>query len=134
MEQPQNVVFVGQVPRDMSESELRTVMEECGHVSSVNMLTDRQTGAFKGREFSMKPISFVKVCFIRLQPMTRHSFLAWIGAICNPRVQDKFSRVSRVHTTDFSAVPGQKSNLWIWPTFWLVYDYLKRFRVYIVNL
>lgn len=50
MEQPPNTVFVGQVPRDLPESELRSVMEECGRVVSVNMLTDRTTGQFKGMQ------------------------------------------------------------------------------------
>eukprot|EP00117_Sycon_ciliatum_P046589 scpid41360/ scgid33348/ CUGBP Elav-like family member 3; Bruno-like protein 1; CUG-BP- and ETR-3-like factor 3; ELAV-type RNA-binding protein 1; RNA-binding protein BRUNOL-1; Trinucleotide repeat-containing gene 4 protein len=51
MDPAPNIVFVGQVPRDMGDHELRDVMEECGRVLHINMLTDRNTGQFKGCAF-----------------------------------------------------------------------------------
>lgn len=42
-------MFVGQVPRTMDESELRTMFEEFGHVYQINVLRDKVTGQSKGK-------------------------------------------------------------------------------------
>lgn len=41
-------MFVGQIPRNMSEQELRKMFEEYGSVYQLNVLRDKQTGESKG--------------------------------------------------------------------------------------
>ncbi|KAG7205024.1 hypothetical protein KM043_005408 [Ampulex compressa] len=50
MEQPDpdNIkMFVGQVPHDLSENDLRTLFEEFGRVHQINILRDKETGSHK---------------------------------------------------------------------------------------
>ncbi len=41
-------MFVGQIPRNMTESDLKTMFEEYGPVAQLNVLRDKQTGESKG--------------------------------------------------------------------------------------
>lgn len=41
-------MFVGQIPRNMSETELKAMFEEYGSVYQLNVLRDKQTGESKG--------------------------------------------------------------------------------------
>ncbi|XP_066598492.1 CUGBP Elav-like family member 1-A isoform X6 [Prorops nasuta] len=46
---PDNIkMFVGQVPHDMDENDLRTLFEEYGRVHQINVLRDKDTGSSKG--------------------------------------------------------------------------------------
>ncbi|KAF7380024.1 hypothetical protein HZH66_014379 [Vespula vulgaris] len=46
---PDNIkMFVGQVPHDMDENDLRTLFEEFGRVHQINVLRDKTTGSSKG--------------------------------------------------------------------------------------
>ena len=44
-------IYVGNLPFSLTESELRDAFEAFGHVSSVNILTDRETGRARGFGF-----------------------------------------------------------------------------------
>lgn len=47
---PDNIkMFVGQVPHDMDENDLRTLFEEFGRVHQINVLRDKTTGSSKGK-------------------------------------------------------------------------------------
>ncbi|KAL2735998.1 CUGBP Elav-like family member 2 isoform X4 [Vespula squamosa] len=47
---PDNIkMFVGQVPHDMDENDLRTLFEEFGRVHQINVLRDKNTGSSKGK-------------------------------------------------------------------------------------
>lgn len=47
---PDNIkMFVGQVPKSMDETQLRTMFEEYGPVHSINVLRDKTTGVSKGK-------------------------------------------------------------------------------------
>jgi RNA recognition motif-containing protein len=49
---PDNIkMFVGQVPKDMDENDLRTIFEEFGRVHQINVLRDKYTGSSKGLSF-----------------------------------------------------------------------------------
>ena len=41
-------MFVGQIPRNMSEQELKSMFEEYGNVYQLNVLRDKQSGESKG--------------------------------------------------------------------------------------
>lgn len=46
---PDNIkMFVGQVPHDMDENDLRTMFEEYGRVHQINILRDKITGSHRG--------------------------------------------------------------------------------------
>ncbi len=44
-------IYVGNLPFGAIESEIRTLFEEYGTVREVNMITDRETGRFRGFGF-----------------------------------------------------------------------------------
>ncbi|UCH64104.1 MAG: RNA-binding protein [Fidelibacterota bacterium] len=44
-------IYVGNLPFSTTESEIRTLFEEYGTVREVNMITDRETGRFRGFGF-----------------------------------------------------------------------------------
>lgn len=47
---PDNIkMFVGQVPHDMDENDLRTMFEEYGRVHQINILRDKITGSHRGK-------------------------------------------------------------------------------------
>lgn len=46
-------IYVGNMSHETTEQDLRTMFSEAGTVASVNMITDRQTGASKGFAFVM---------------------------------------------------------------------------------
>ena len=48
-------IFVGSLPFKVEESELKEVFEEFGEVSSVKIITDRETGRSKGFGFIEMP-------------------------------------------------------------------------------
>lgn len=53
---PDNIkMFVGQVPHDMDENDLRKLFEEFGRVHQINILRDKITGSHRGEQpFSIK--------------------------------------------------------------------------------
>lgn len=47
---PDNIkMFVGQVPHDMDENDLRKLFEEFGRVHQINILRDKITGSHRGK-------------------------------------------------------------------------------------
>ena len=47
---PDNIkMFVGQVPKDLDENDLRLIFEEFGRVHQINVLRDKFTGNSKGK-------------------------------------------------------------------------------------
>ncbi|MFC1584866.1 RNA recognition motif domain-containing protein [Fibrobacterota bacterium] len=44
----QNKIYVGNLPWDTDESQIRELFERYGQVNSVDMITDRSTGRSKG--------------------------------------------------------------------------------------
>lgn len=48
-------IFVGSLPFKLEETELREIFEEFGEVSSVKIITDRETGRSKGFGFVEMP-------------------------------------------------------------------------------
>ena len=44
-------LYVGNLPHQMTESELQTLFSEAGHVASAKIITDRQTGQPRGFGF-----------------------------------------------------------------------------------
>lgn len=44
-------IYVGNIPRETSEAELREAFEKFGEVSSITMIKDRYTNTFKGFAF-----------------------------------------------------------------------------------
>ena len=48
-------IFVGNLPFDITEEQIKDKFAECGEVSNVRMLTDKRTGRFRGIAF----VSFV---------------------------------------------------------------------------
>lgn len=44
-------LYVGGLPYDVTEDQLRTMFTECGQVNSVRLITDRDTGRSKGFGF-----------------------------------------------------------------------------------
>lgn len=48
-------LFIGSLPYDLEEEELRELFEEYGQVSSVKIITDRATGKSKGFGFVEMP-------------------------------------------------------------------------------
>ena len=48
-------IYVGNLPWSTTEAELRTAFEEYGDVSSVNIITDRDTGRSRGFGFVEMP-------------------------------------------------------------------------------
>ena len=44
-------LFVGQIPRDWTESELRPLFEPYGEIHSLNLLLEKSTGQHKGCAF-----------------------------------------------------------------------------------
>ena len=47
---PDNIkMFVGQIPRTLSEAELRNMFQEFGRVHQINVLRDKVTGVSKGK-------------------------------------------------------------------------------------
>ncbi len=44
-------LYVGNMPREITEQDLRTMFSEAGTVGSVDMIMDRQTGKSKGFAF-----------------------------------------------------------------------------------
>ncbi len=48
-------IYVGNVPYSSTESELREAFAEFGHVSTVTILTDRETGRSRGFGFVDMP-------------------------------------------------------------------------------
>ncbi len=44
-------IYVGNLPFTITESDIRTLFEEFGSVREVNMITDRETGRFRGFGF-----------------------------------------------------------------------------------
>src|SRR5690242_15436312 len=51
-------MFVGQVPRNMDEAELKKLFEEFGPVYQLNVLRDKATGQSKGK------MSYLEVSFL----------------------------------------------------------------------
>ncbi|KZC08131.1 CUGBP Elav-like family member 6 [Dufourea novaeangliae] len=58
---PDNIkMFVGQVPHDMEENDLRTLFEEFGRVHQINILRDKITGSHRGlKEKIVTGLNFV---------------------------------------------------------------------------
>lgn len=55
---PDNIkMFVGQVPKDLDENDLRTIFEEFGRVHQINVLRDKYTGSSKGETSKINPHS-----------------------------------------------------------------------------
>ena len=50
-------MFVGQVPKDLSESELRVLFEEFGPVYQINVLRDKSTKQSKGESSIVEVLS-----------------------------------------------------------------------------
>jgi RNA recognition motif-containing protein len=48
-------IYVGNIPRETTESEVRTVFEQYGEVSNVNLVKDRYTNVLKGFGFIDMP-------------------------------------------------------------------------------
>lgn len=48
-------IYVGNIPREATESELRTAFEQYGSVSDVNLIKDRYTNTLKGFGFVEMP-------------------------------------------------------------------------------
>jgi len=48
-------IYVGNVPRETSEAELREAFEKFGEVSTITMVKDRYTNTFKGFAFIEMP-------------------------------------------------------------------------------
>ena len=49
---PDNIkMFVGQVPKDMDENDLRPIFEEYGRVHQINVLRDKFSGSSRGESF-----------------------------------------------------------------------------------
>lgn len=48
-------IYVGNIPRETSESEIRSAFEAFGEVSSVTMVMDKYTNTFKGFCFLEMP-------------------------------------------------------------------------------
>lgn len=48
-------IYVGNVPYSLTESALREAFEQFGHVSSVTLMTDRETGRSRGFGFVEMP-------------------------------------------------------------------------------
>ncbi|XP_011500059.1 PREDICTED: CUGBP Elav-like family member 1 isoform X2 [Ceratosolen solmsi marchali] len=70
---PDNIkMFVGQVPKDMDENDLRTIFEEFGRVHQINVLRDKYTGSSKG------------CCFVTFY--TRKAALAAQNALHNIKI------------------------------------------------
>ncbi len=44
-------LYVGNLPMDMTETELKDLFSEAGHVASAKIITDRQTGQPRGFAF-----------------------------------------------------------------------------------
>jgi cold-inducible RNA-binding protein len=44
-------LYVGNLPYDLPEEEIRTIFSACGQVASVRLITDRDTGRPKGFGF-----------------------------------------------------------------------------------
>ena len=44
-------IFVGNLPFDITEQQIKDKFSECGEVSGVRMLTDKMTGRFRGLAF-----------------------------------------------------------------------------------
>lgn len=44
-------MFVGQVPHDMEENDLRTMFEEFGRVHQINVLRNKYTGTHQGNYY-----------------------------------------------------------------------------------
>lgn len=58
---PDNIkMFVGQVPHDMDENDLRTLFEEFGRVHQINVLRDKTTGSSKGKGIIQQ---IVRACY-----------------------------------------------------------------------
>ncbi|KAG6803975.1 CUGBP Elav-like family member 6 [Apis mellifera caucasica] len=52
---PDNIkMFVGQVPHDMDENDLRKLFEEFGRVHQINILRDKITGSHRGKKKKKK--------------------------------------------------------------------------------
>lgn len=50
---PDNIkMFVGQVPKDMGENDLRAMFEEYGRVHQLNVLRDKFTGCSRGKRIA----------------------------------------------------------------------------------
>lgn len=45
------LIYVGNIPSALTESELRVLFEQYGEVLSVNYINDRETGKFRGFGF-----------------------------------------------------------------------------------
>lgn len=59
---PDNIkMFVGQVPHDMDENDLRKLFEEFGRVHQINILRDKITGSHRG-ECSIDTAPFLYSC------------------------------------------------------------------------
>ena len=48
-------IYVGNIPKDTSESEIRAAFEQYGEVSSVNLIKDKYTNSLKGFGFVDMP-------------------------------------------------------------------------------
>lgn len=48
-------IYVGQLPYNVSEEELRTMFAEYGEIASINLITDRFSGRSKGFGFIDMP-------------------------------------------------------------------------------
>jgi len=58
---PDNIkMFVGQVPHDMDENDLRTMFEEYGRVHQINILRDKITGSHRGEWLSFFTFTIVR--------------------------------------------------------------------------
>ena len=60
-EQDSLKMFVGQIPKNYSENELRSIFAEYGEISQINVLRDKQTNVSKGMYKHLINASFVTI-------------------------------------------------------------------------